>query len=189
LPLRPEWGSPKFKLEAPPGCGYSPLRFGSDLGGRILKWPTRADCKSAGLCLRRFESFSYHHVFSPSKPRENSVSDQCSCGFCDQGQFQARARRCAFRLLPSHPGGCQKYTIKLPRQPVRGVASWSDGAFCKVTMSFEHGRKEPLVKTWAKAGQQAIKKVIPFRNNDVPNDLRQFAQFERASRKANLVVN
>ncbi len=32
--------------------------------GRILKWPTRADCKSAGLRLRRFESFSYHHFLS-----------------------------------------------------------------------------------------------------------------------------
>src|SRR5205814_1554108 len=29
--------------------------------GRIPKWPTGADCKSAGLRLRWFESSSYHH--------------------------------------------------------------------------------------------------------------------------------
>ena len=40
------------------------------LRGRILKRSTRADCKSAGLRLRRFESFSYHHPFLPS---ENSL--------------------------------------------------------------------------------------------------------------------
>jgi hypothetical protein len=29
--------------------------------GRIPKWPTGADCKSAGLRLHWFESSSYHH--------------------------------------------------------------------------------------------------------------------------------
>ena len=52
-------------------------------------------------------------------------------------------------------------------------------------MSFEQGRKELLVKMSATVGQQVIKKVIPFRNNDVPNYLRQLAKFEQASRKAN----
>ena len=28
--------------------------------GGVPKWPTGADCKSAGLCLRRFESFPHH---------------------------------------------------------------------------------------------------------------------------------
>ena len=59
----------------------------------------------------------------------------------------------------------------------------------KVTMSFEQGRKELLVKMSAKAGQQVIKKVIPFPNEDVPNYLRQLAKFEQASKKVNLVVN
>jgi hypothetical protein len=59
----------------------------------------------------------------------------------------------------------------------------------KVTMSFEQGRKELLVKMSAKAGQQAIKKVIPFRSNDVPNYLRQLSKFEQASRKVNLLVS
>ena len=31
--------------------------------GRILKWPTRGDCKSPGATLHRFESCSYHHLF------------------------------------------------------------------------------------------------------------------------------
>jgi hypothetical protein len=29
--------------------------------GRLPKWPTGADCKSAGLRLRWFESITYHH--------------------------------------------------------------------------------------------------------------------------------
>src|SRR5205823_3188607 len=33
--------------------------------GRIPKWPTGADCKSAGLRLRWFESSSYHHFQFP----------------------------------------------------------------------------------------------------------------------------
>ena len=35
--------------------------------GGILKRPTRADCKSAGLRLRRFESFSHHQPFPQGK--------------------------------------------------------------------------------------------------------------------------
>jgi hypothetical protein len=38
---------------------YCALLIGSV--GRIPKWPTGADCKSAGLRLRWFESSSYHH--------------------------------------------------------------------------------------------------------------------------------
>src|SRR5689334_12765780 len=34
--------------------------------GRIPKWPTGADCKSAGLRLRWFESSSYHHFLIPA---------------------------------------------------------------------------------------------------------------------------
>src|SRR5512137_2750263 len=46
--------------------------------GRILKWPTRADCKSAGLRLRRFESFSYHQDPTVKIPRdrEHSLADR-----------------------------------------------------------------------------------------------------------------
>jgi hypothetical protein len=59
----------------------------------------------------------------------------------------------------------------------------------KITMSFEQRRKELLVKMAAKAGKQrVIKKVIPFRNDDVPNYLRAVDKFEEESRQANLVV-
>src|SRR5512137_2709239 len=46
--------------------------------GRILKWPTRADCKSAGLRLRRFESFSYHHPHEPQY--KQGISHICPFG-------------------------------------------------------------------------------------------------------------
>ena len=31
------------------------------LAGEVPEWTKGADCKSAGLCLRRFESFPLHH--------------------------------------------------------------------------------------------------------------------------------
>jgi hypothetical protein len=34
--------------------------------GEIPKWPTGADCKSAGVCLRRFESCSPHKNQNPN---------------------------------------------------------------------------------------------------------------------------
>ena len=58
----------------------------------------------------------------------------------------------------------------------------------KVTMSFKKGRKALLVKMSAKSSKPAIKKVIPFRNDDVPNYLRELDKFEEESKKANLVV-
>ena len=47
--------------------------------GRLPKWPTGADCKSAGLRLLWFESRTYHHfissnrikVFASLKPRQS----------------------------------------------------------------------------------------------------------------------
>src|SRR5690606_17349095 len=35
---------------------------GSYVRGGVPKRPTGADCKSAGLCLRRFESYPLHHL-------------------------------------------------------------------------------------------------------------------------------
>jgi hypothetical protein len=58
----------------------------------------------------------------------------------------------------------------------------------KITMSFQQGQRELLVKMSAKAGKRAIKKVIPVRNDDVPNYLRELNKFEAASRQAHLVV-
>ena len=60
----------------------------------------------------------------------------------------------------------------------------------KVTMSFEQRRRSLLVKMSAKAGKRRIiKKMIPFRNDDVPTYLRQLDKFEEESRQANLVVS
>ena len=59
----------------------------------------------------------------------------------------------------------------------------------KVTMSFKQGRKALLVKMSAKSRKQAIKKVIRFRNDDVPKYLRKLDRFEQASKKATLTVS
>jgi hypothetical protein len=59
----------------------------------------------------------------------------------------------------------------------------------KVTMSFEQGRKKLLVEMSARSRKQPIKKVIPFRNDDVPNYLRELDKFEEKSRHTNLVVS
>jgi hypothetical protein len=59
----------------------------------------------------------------------------------------------------------------------------------KVTMSFEQGRKKLLVEMSARSRKQPIKKVIPFRNDDVTNYLRELDKFEEKSRHANLVVS
>ena len=53
-------------------CGMS-REFSPSLAGRILKWPTRADCKSAGLRLPWFESRSYHHFKSRQSFRSAPV--------------------------------------------------------------------------------------------------------------------
>lgn len=58
----------------------------------------------------------------------------------------------------------------------------------KITASFEQGRKELLVKMSARSRKQPIKKVISFRNDDVPNYLRELEKFEEQSRQSNLVV-
>ena len=48
--------------------------------GRLPKWPTGADCKSAGLRLRWFESITYHH-FEGGQSRGNSHSSLGSASF------------------------------------------------------------------------------------------------------------
>ena len=56
------------------------------------------------------------------------------------------------------------------------------------TKTFEQSRKALLAQMSAHSRQPAIKKVIPFRNDDVPRYLRELDKFERHSRLANLVV-
>src|SRR5690348_8160087 len=65
-------------------------------GGRILKWPTRADCKSAGLCLRRFESFSYHHLFLFGKNHDEEIFEES-----DEANCSRRRSKPAFRCISS----------------------------------------------------------------------------------------
>ena len=46
-----------------------------------------------------------------------------------------------------------------------------------------------LVKMSARSRKQPIKKVIPFRNDDVPNYLRELDKFEEKSRQVDLAVS
>ena len=66
-------------------------RSGRQPIGRILKRPTRADCKSAGLCLRGFESLSAHceesHVVVPAR---NERHNHAAFG----GLRASRTKRC-----------------------------------------------------------------------------------------------
>jgi hypothetical protein len=59
----------------------------------------------------------------------------------------------------------------------------------KAPMSPEQRRKQLLVKVTARSRGGTIKKVIPFRNNDVPNFLAELDRFEEESAKADLVVS
>jgi len=54
--------------------------------------------------------------------------------------------------------------------------------------TFEESRKALLARMSARSRKPVIKKVIPFRNDDVPRYLRELDQFERQSRNANSVV-
>lgn len=58
----------------------------------------------------------------------------------------------------------------------------------KANKTFEQSRKALLARMSARSRQPEIKKVIRFRNDDVPRYLRKLDEFERLSRKANLVV-
>src|SRR5439155_21689877 len=49
--------------------------LGPNSPGRIPKWPTGADCKSAGLRLRWFESIFYHHLFNYNDKVFNGIRD------------------------------------------------------------------------------------------------------------------
>jgi hypothetical protein len=62
--------------------------------GRLPKWPTGADCKSAGLRLRWFESITYHHSLVVVKKGGYPNSTRV---FLPSTVFSF----CAFRLFPS----------------------------------------------------------------------------------------
>ena len=54
--------------------------------------------------------------------------------------------------------------------------------------TFEQQRKMLLAAILTHARGRVIKKVIPFRNDDVPRFLRKLNEFETHSRNANLVT-
>ncbi len=62
-----------------------------EAAGRIPKWPTGADCKSAGLRLRQFESDSYHHLTKTGKSPDftNVFSGSASISIVLAVRFQA----------------------------------------------------------------------------------------------------
>ncbi|MBT6052851.1 MAG: hypothetical protein HOG49_39120 [Candidatus Scalindua sp.] len=58
----------------------------------------------------------------------------------------------------------------------------------KVTMSFEQSRKAILTQMTSNAKGKAQKKVIHFRNDDVPTFLKNLNDFEKQSRKNRINV-
>lgn len=58
----------------------------------------------------------------------------------------------------------------------------------KKSKTFEQRRKALLAAMLAHTRGPVIKKVLPFRNDDVPRYLRKLDEFERQSRNANHVV-
>lgn len=58
----------------------------------------------------------------------------------------------------------------------------------KTTRSSEQNRKALLRRMSAHSRGRIIRRLVPFRNDDVPRYLRKLDEFERQSRKANLVV-
>ena len=47
-----------------PAGGSTELLIEKEVFGEMPERPKGADCKSAGVCLRRFESFPRHHLLS-----------------------------------------------------------------------------------------------------------------------------
>ena len=89
-----------------PVVGSSPS-IGSVRGtGEIPKWPTGADCKSAVLRLRRFESCSPHKRSQPGTPGIPGTSPHTGiCGSSSVGRasaFQAECRGFESRLPLHH---------------------------------------------------------------------------------------
>ena len=55
--------------------------------------------------------------------------------------------------------------------------------------TFEEGREDLLVTASAQAKGSPVTKVIRFRNDDVPEFLKRFNEFEKRSRKARIPVS
>ena len=98
------WNGPPIAVNRQATGAFFPLHR---VGG-ILKWPTRADCKSAGLRLRRFESFSHHHSSPHGRPH-------LSCPACGRTSLAALTRiHSCFLTVPGdislqQPKATQRY--------------------------------------------------------------------------------
>src|SRR5271166_494944 len=61
------------------------------LGGEVPEWPKGADCKSAGLCLRRFESSPLHQYDSELEGESGNSSVGRARAFQARGRgFESR---------------------------------------------------------------------------------------------------
>lgn len=58
----------------------------------------------------------------------------------------------------------------------------------KASMSFEKRRRAMLNHITSKAKHNSIKKEIPFLNEDVPEFIRSFNEFEKESQNVHFVV-
>jgi hypothetical protein len=58
----------------------------------------------------------------------------------------------------------------------------------RASMSFEEKREALLKAATSCSEGQGVSKRVPFPNNDVPEFLRQFRQFEAESRKVRVVA-
>ena len=72
--------------------------------GRLSEWPMETDCKSVGVCLRRFESWPCHHPPSWAAPtRETPCGEELGNGStprrhrCHRGGGRERRRLCGAR--------------------------------------------------------------------------------------------
>ena len=71
--------------------------------GQVLKRSTRRDCKSLGSRLRRFESFTAHHVV---RERRGPPFNRCRCSSGVEQHF------CKVKVVGSNPSTGSRKTVK-----------------------------------------------------------------------------
>src|SRR4029077_18999340 len=86
-------------------------------GGEVPEWPKGADCKSAGVCLRRFESFPLHQISVETRFARlpTAMNDAGVAQLVRASAFQAEGRGFESRF-PLHfsragllrPAGCPR---------------------------------------------------------------------------------
>ena len=58
----------------------------------------------------------------------------------------------------------------------------------RVTMSFEKTKKHLLKRMISKKSGETVEQVVPVRNDDVPEFLRNLDEFEKQSKKCRVMV-